>query len=141
MKLFEKTRIPTLHTALSAYALRNKVISSNIANINTIGYKAKSVTFEDELSGAMQESRVVGAQTDRRHMAIGRGGPSENTARVVNGVPEGSQANDPLASGVNNVEIDHEMAELAKNQIRFKFSAKLIGETFRGIQKSIRGQA
>ena len=46
---------------------------------------------------------------------------------------------DPLASGVNNVDLDHEMTELAKNQIRFRFAARLMADTFRGIQKSIRG--
>ena len=57
---------------------------------------------------------------------------------VVQTEPSG-ELTDPLASGVNNVDLDGEMAELAKNQIRYKFAARLIGDTFRGIQKSIRG--
>jgi flagellar basal body rod protein FlgB len=44
-----------------------------------------------------------------------------------------------MASGFNDVDIDHEMAELAKNQIRFKFGARIMGEMFKGIQKAIRG--
>jgi flagellar basal body rod protein FlgB len=31
------------------------------------------------------------------------------------------------------------MAELAKNQIRFKFSSRLLGDAFKGMQKAIRG--
>ena len=31
---------------------------------------------------------------------------------------------DPLSSGVNNVDIDYEMAELAKNQIRYKLATR-----------------
>ena len=46
--LFDKTRIPLLGKALDAYALRHKVISSNIANVTTEGYHSKSVAFEDQ---------------------------------------------------------------------------------------------
>jgi flagellar basal body rod protein FlgB len=46
---------------------------------------------------------------------------------------------DDQTNGVNNVDLDNEMAELAKNQIRFKFSSRLIADAFRGIQRSIRG--
>jgi flagellar basal body rod protein FlgB len=56
-------------------------------------------------------------------------------ASIVNPSPAGQG----IASGVNGVDIETEMAELAKNQIRFKYAAKLLGEQFRGIQKSIRG--
>jgi flagellar basal body rod protein FlgB len=56
---------------------------------------------------------------------------------VVEDTP--ASAGDPLASGINSVDIDQEMAELAKNQIRYKFSARLIGEAFRALQMSIRG--
>ena len=40
---------------------------------------------------------------------------------------------------MNNVDLDQEMAELAKNQIRFRFSTRILGDSFRGLQKSIRG--
>jgi flagellar basal body rod protein FlgB len=46
----------------------------------------------------------------------------------------------PNRSGVNDVDIDNEMAELAKDQIQFRFAARMITDVFRGIQKSIRGQ-
>jgi flagellar basal-body rod protein FlgB len=137
MRLFEGTKIPVLNRALDAYALRQKVIATNLANITTPGYKTQSVKFEEELSGAMGAGSIPGVTTDPRHMAIGAqsgigAGASVHTS------PTGGQA-DPLASGLNNVDLDQEMAELAKTQLRFKFSARLIGDTFRSIQKSIRG--
>jgi flagellar basal-body rod protein FlgB len=133
MKLFESTRIPFLGKALDAYALRNKVIAGNLANIETPGYVAKEVSFEQQLAGAMNGSSITMAKTSEHH--LGPSAPGLPDASVVNPSPAG----DPLASGVNGVDLDNEMAELAKNQIRFRFAAKLLGEQFRGLQKSIRG--
>ena len=134
MKLFDATQIPILQKALDGYSRRNRAIASNISNINTPGYKAQSVRFEEELADAMQGSRVGGTLTNPRHM------PLVEEDSVGRTAPESSEGTaDELASGVNNVDIDHEMAELAKNQIRFKFAAKLLGQTFKGIQQSIRG--
>jgi flagellar basal body rod protein FlgB len=61
------------------------------------------------------------------------------TVKVVDAATTGLAPGESTDNGANNVNIDHEMAELAKNQIRFKFASKLLGDSFRGLQKSIRG--
>lgn len=137
MRLFDGTKIPVLNRALDAYALRQRVIAENLANIATPGYKTRSVKFEEELSGALQTGVIPGMTTDPRHMPIGAETAGATTPTVQTS-PVGEQT-DALASGVNNVDLDQEMAELAKTQLRFRFAARLIGDTFRGIQKSIRG--
>lgn len=139
MKLFDVTKVPVLSKALDAYALRHKAIAANIANITTAGYRAKSVMFEDELSSALRNQAISGVTTDKHHIPIGAAGIADATAAVTDQPLPGRPVGDPLASGVNNVDLDTEMAELAKNQIRFKFSARLISDTFKGIQSSIRG--
>jgi flagellar basal-body rod protein FlgB len=119
--------------------MRHKAIASNLANITTPGYRTQTVRFEEELAGALQSPGLSGTATNARHLPIGVL-PVEKTASVIEQrALDGTGQGDPTASGVNNVDLDGEMAELAKNQIRFKFSARLIGDTFRGIQKSIRG--
>ncbi len=141
MKLFDSTRIPILNKALDAYSARHKVIASNIANITTIGYRAKAVTFDEELSGAMEQLLLRPALTNERHMIAGGLPDGKEHVQVVDAASAGLSPIDPNSGVPNNVNIDNEMAELAKNQIRFKFSSKLLGETFRGLQKSIRGMA
>ena len=140
MKLFDATNIPLLGKALDVYALRQKVSSSNIANVTTAGYRAQSVSFEDQMTGAMNQAVIGKTSTDDRHIG-GIDADALPDARVVETPAEGSLSGDSLASGVNNVDIDHEMADLAKNQIRFKFASRLLTEAFRGIQESIRGQS
>jgi flagellar basal-body rod protein FlgB len=137
MRLFDGTKIPVLNRALDAYALRQKVIATNLANITTPGYKAQSVKFEDELSGAIGAGGINGVTTDPRHMAIGAQSGDAAVASVQTASAGGK--GDPRASGMNNVDLDQEMAELAKTQLRFRFSARMIGDTFRNIQASIRG--
>jgi len=137
--MFENTKIPVLSRALEAYALRHKTIATNLANVTTTGYKARTVKFEEELSSALGESGLPGVRTNEHHLPIGSPSVTEARPAVVETQPEGGSSGDPLSSGVNNVDLDNEMAELAKNQIRFRFAARLINETFRGIQKSIRG--
>lgn len=139
MNLFENTRIPILSKALDAYSLRHQVISANIANIGTPGYKAQSVEFENALSTAMSGNVVAGQVTNERHIGIGIKSTSlDGPISIVENTP-GDLNEEQLKSGINDVDVDVEMAELAKNQIRFKYASRLLSDSFRGIQKSIRG--
>ncbi len=135
--LFNRTKIPLLEKALDAYSLRQRVLASNIANITTIGYKRMDVNFEEELRKSLSDEFIKGVRTNERHFQIGAKEINEVRAEIVQDEPAFNS--DPLASGVNNVDIDYEMVELAKNQIRYKLAVKLIGESFRGIQKAIKG--
>jgi len=139
MKLFDATNIPVLGRAMDAYALRHKVIASNLANINTVGYRAKSVSFEDQLAGAMSPAGIAGAETDPRHMPVGSQEPEQAVPVVEDDADRKDGNYDPTASGTNDVDMDTEMAELAKNQIRYKFSAHLLAGIFKTLQESIRG--
>ena len=52
MKLVDSNHTNLLKTALDAYALRQKAIASNVANIDTPGYKRLEVPFESQLQKA-----------------------------------------------------------------------------------------
>lgn len=142
MKLFDKTNIPLLEKALDVYSLRSRVSALNIANINTPGYTAKRVAFEEEFSKALRQNQGnTGVEmTHKNHIPIQSGQPNGVRLRGIGEGQGRSTMPDEAASGVNNVDIDQEMAELAKNQIRFKFATQMISGRFKGLQKSIRGQ-
>jgi flagellar basal-body rod protein FlgB len=139
MKLFDLTNIPMLNRAMDAYALRHKAIASNLANITTVGYRAKKVTFEDELAAADQGVTAGVVTTNPRHIGTAAAASAGADAKVVEARTANPSSDEPLASGVNDVDLDSEMGELAKNQIRYKFSSRLMAETFKSLQKSIRG--
>jgi flagellar basal-body rod protein FlgB len=142
MKLFNATKVPVLSNAMDVYALRGRVSAENIANINTPGYAAQRVTFEEEMAKAIQNgtSRPTGMVTHDRHIPIGLAQPVAVQPAIVETPADASLSDDALASGMNNVDIDNEMAEIAKNQLRFRFAARMISGQFKGLQKSIRGQ-
>jgi flagellar basal-body rod protein FlgB len=87
----------------------------------------------------MQTPAFPGTVTHENHIPFGS--PSLATVRPQIEQPpaDANMQGDATASGMNNVDLDQEMAELAKNQIRFRFSTRILGDTFRGLQKSIRG--
>jgi flagellar basal-body rod protein FlgB len=48
----------TLHTALNGLSQRQQVIADNIANVDTPGFRAKSVEFEDSLREAISDGSL-----------------------------------------------------------------------------------
>jgi flagellar basal-body rod protein FlgB len=131
---FDKTKVPLLEKAMDAYLVRHQIIADNIANIGTSGYKTKRVKFEEYLQDALGDSRLIGARTNENHIPLGKKSV-ENLSSTVNEENFGNH----IASGVNDVDVDREMAELAKNQIQFKFSSQATAGIFQQLQRAIKG--
>ena len=80
--LFEGA-ISALHKALNIGALQNKVLTSNIANIDTPNYKAFEVVMEDELKKNGSPTTTINLVcTQPQHLA-GRHGPHGITVGVA----------------------------------------------------------
>ncbi len=131
--LFRRTEIPNLSRGLDVYALRQKAISGNIANVQTPGYRRKEVKFEEKLQNALKK-KIAGVRTHRNHLPVGRGRIEDISPQVV----EDSSKN--LASGVNNVDIEREMVDQVKNEIRFLLGSRLINKNFAALRASIKGR-
>ena len=117
---------------LDKAALTQRVISSNITNVVTPGYKRLGVSFEQELQKAVRPGKMKLAITDSRHI------PSPDWIQKLE--PEVVQVDDPHFNGINNVNIDTEMVDLAKNQLDFDMAARLLGDRFSGLRTAIRGR-
>jgi flagellar basal-body rod protein FlgB len=100
-----------LKNGLDASAARQKTISSNIANVNTPGYKSSKISFETELSKALGRSGQNMMKTHENH--LGGATPSE-----VKGEVKVLDHNSMNETG-NNVDIDKEMVDLAANEIYY----------------------
>ncbi len=129
--------ILSLVKALDAYSLRQRVIADNIANIATPGFKRKEVAFEDQLKEALYRGRGLrGITSHIRHISAD-GGSLEQVEPQIKVTDEGS----PDAGGINSVNVEREMAALAKNQLIYTFAANLLSRKFSNIKASIRGRA
>ncbi len=132
--IFSRTKVPALHKSLDAYTLRQKSIADNIANVDTPGYKRSEVTFEEDLEAALNKRGVTGYRTDPKHLPVGK--PKIDDVKPIAFIPK----DESLASGKNNVDIDREMAELAKNQIRFSYASRFMQRSFSKLKSAIRGE-
>ena len=107
-----------LAKSLDYRATRAKVISANIANIDTPYYKAKDIKFEDALfsearklyGGDSQELEL--AKTDSKHMDL--------KDDSVDGVSYYLRATHAQRNDANTVDLDIETTELSKNQMMYQ---------------------
>ena len=119
-----KSMIPMLHRCMDAYSLRHKAIANNIANIEVPGYQRVTVSFEDKLRKALFDRRKALATTNEQHI----GGKERNVESVRPHLKVDTSQG--TSNGINNVDLDREMAELAKNSIDFAVAARLIRGKF-----------
>jgi len=118
-----------LEKALSASSLRQKTISNNIANVNTPGFKRSEVLFEDILQQKMSGSRLNLAKTNERHLST----QPQSLAPTMRMVTDNSFRTDG-----NNVDIDIEMANMAKNSIYYDALAQQLSRYFTGLKSVIK---
>ncbi len=132
--ILQNTAIPSLSKGLDVYALREKVISANIANIETPGYKRLKVSFEDRLKSAVVNS-ISGEVTDAKHIPIG----SSSNPGMVNAKVIRDPSSD-LTSGINNVNVEEEMVEMVKNQVRYMYATRMARREFSALRAGITGR-
>ncbi|MDR2489648.1 MAG: flagellar basal body rod protein FlgB [Desulfovibrio sp.] len=110
---------------------RQNVISSNMANVKTPGYKARSLSFEDELQAALGiDARGKMARTDAKHM------PAVFNAEGFG--PEWEKAFKPrVVHGEDRVDIDKEMAVMAKTNLHYSALASALRSRFEGLKQII----
>jgi len=128
--ILSSPRVMVLEQALSASSLRQKVISNNISNVNTPGYKKSEVLFEEMLQSAMTGHKMPMSQTNVRHLPIQHAGIPTPTANV--------RVNTSIRTDGSNVDIDVEMANLAKNSIYYNAVVQQMSSYFSGIKSAIK---
>jgi flagellar basal-body rod protein FlgB len=118
--------------ALDAAWLRNEVIAQNIANVDTPGYKKKSVSFEEYLDQAVDSGSFKGNTTDGRHMQIGAGNAENVPIKVTSDYSNLSTRLDG-----NNVDVEKEMADSAKNDIRYNTLIQSVSDSYKRLMSAI----
>lgn len=129
-RLFNSTK--ALEKSMDAAWLRNEAISQNIANVDTPGYKRKTVNFEEHLSQAFNEGNIEGLRTDKRHIQIG----TRNAGDIDINVTQDNKDLSMRLDG-NNVDIDSEMASMAKNTIRYNTLTRSLSDEFKRLRSVI----
>jgi flagellar basal-body rod protein FlgB len=111
--IFDKN-VDLLSRSLDLYLTRHSVISDNIANAETPYFKARKVDFETELQKSL-ESHDAGF--------IDRG-----PATVKPNIYEDPEAE--VGQNLNTVDMDREMSELTKNDMKYSAATTAISKKF-----------
>ena len=108
---------PLVESALAGRELRQKLISGNLANVDTPFYKARDVRFEDvlrekanEIYNVSESKKLNLAKTNEAHMAA-VDFPKSDTAQIF--LRDGHMAR----NDANTVDLDVETTEMGKNTV------------------------
>lgn len=105
-----------LKKGLNVSADRQLLISANIGNLDTPGFKASDINFAKEMEKALGVGDTLQMNvTNGKHI-----GPNG-----TNGESEVFEEPDAAKSNGNNVNPDKEMAKLAENQIMYNAIAQI----------------
>ncbi|MFN8383458.1 MAG: flagellar basal body rod protein FlgB [Anaerolineales bacterium] len=116
--LFSDISSLTAKAALSGLSLKQQTISRNIANIDTPGYLAQTVNFQDALSRLVDNNVLLPIKTtNAAHLTTAESKPILNTSLRPGGT---------LRADQNNVDIDVEMADMSEAGIQYQAISQAI---------------
>jgi len=132
--LFNQT-MGLLERGLDTASQRNAVIANNLANVDTPGFKRSEVLFEEELRKALtRKDGITGVVTHEKHIPIGCRHIPEVTPKTV------LRNDTTMRNDGNNVDIDREMAAMAKNSIMYAALAQELNGEFQKLKSAIEGR-
>jgi flagellar basal-body rod protein FlgB len=111
--------VQALRTVLGRASRRAQVVASNLANVDTPGYRALDVFFPDAMPGS---SGLELERADPRHLA-----PAEDLSvrgKLIE-APVTRTRNDG-----NTVDVDREMTRLAMSSGRYRSAAEMLRKRF-----------
>jgi flagellar basal-body rod protein FlgB len=135
--------------ALMIRADRQRLIASNIANVDTPGYVGRDINFKEAMGAALDSSSsastlthstsssTIDGTTHARHI------PLQST---MGSIGSGSTAalaytiqTEPSMDG-NSVDMDHERANFVDNSVRYEATLRFINGSSKTILSAIQGQ-
>lgn len=116
-----------LERIIKTSVFRHKVLASNIANVDTPGYKTKDVSFKE----VMANHSIRLAKTSKDHIQ------EADTSRDVGGTVIEERA--PWEDG-NNVALDMELANMTENSLLYEAGVKLLSKKLQMYKNAIKGR-
>jgi len=121
--------IQPLHSALDYHLERHSVLASNVAHVDTPGYRPNDLARVESADGTSFDGALTVAMRRTNEAHLGTGG--EGTAEL-----EGRTFQD-LSAGVGNagnyVSLDREAAKVAANQLRYDVVSAIVSAELRGM--------
>ncbi len=120
--------LAVLRTTLHQASVRAAVAASNMANVDTPGYRATEARFPELAPGALPGVRLD--RTDSEHF-----GPSEDGPEAL--ITEGPITR--MRTDGNTVDVDLEMTRFASVQGRYKAASQMVRKRFALMRYAVEG--
>ena len=104
----------------------------NIANIDMPNYKAKWVSFENQLGARLKAGKNA---TSRAKVVADVDDAIKNTKSLVL-----RDYSETAREDNNNVDLDSEFVEIARTQLQYQYSIRQISQEFQRLRTAIIGQ-
>lgn len=122
MEIEDRT-LRALAAAINFRQMRQKLITSNIANAETPGYKAKRLDFEDALARAIDIDKQQSMNVDDpRHYNVGGGGFNNLSPEVY------EDSSGIVSDDENTVDVEKEMVKMAENKMLYDAAIQLMNK-------------
>ena len=124
-----KDQLSFYSSALQLRGKRNNILASNIANAATPNYKARDISFEDEIKKLDKNGPIT---TSHANHIVQNSGKSINEASY----------REPLITSLdgNTVELAVEQMQFAENSMRYSTTVNFLNGKINKIISAIRGE-
>ena len=124
-----KDQLSFYSSALQLRGKRNNILASNIANAATPNYKARDISFEDEIKKLDKNGPII---TSHANHIVQNSGKSVNEASY----------REPLITSLdgNTVELAVEQMQFAENSMRYSTTVNFLNGKINKIMSAIRGE-
>jgi len=142
--LFNSKTLPILEKMAAFGERRQEVLASNIANIDTPGYKTRDLpveAFQEALAEAMHQ--LTESKSPTQSVSLGYQQPQDSTANFEDLFPQTLfQASESLPHNVTfqdggNRSIEHEVMEMTKNAMMQNFVLEILMSQMNDLQSVI----
>lgn len=113
--------IESMRTALNLRSEKQGLIQSNVANIETPGYKAQDFDFKKVMATVM----------------TGQGEMTRTHARHLSMDPVEVSKSRDFKREERPVDLDEEMVKLSENQLMYQVTARIVAKKFEGLRFAI----
>ena len=119
--------------SLNHRTVRNKVITGNVANAETPGYRAVGYNFEEQLESLVHRDSPISMKTTHpkhfRNEHVLEDGSLKPDVYV--------RPSESISEDGNTVDMDHEMARLTENNLLYRATVDLINKKIGTIKYAI----
>ncbi len=118
---------------MDAAALRGKLLSHNISNVNTPGYKRVDLDFAGVLAETQSQQTLALRRTHPRHLSVS---PDDGLGelRIVRDNETSSREDR------NNVDVEYEMTKVTENSLYFQSVSGVYKQQMSRIKMAIEGR-